>query len=382
MKTRGSGKRRAGPFDSILRGVERHPDWRGLFERLGREESETLDITGLTGSLGPCIVAAAYLRSPRPWLIVTANADKAATWQEDLAHILGAERVARFNAWETLPYEFRTPGPEATGRRLETLWRILDSRDLVVVTHLRAALEPTIPPPQLRSALVKLHVGETIQLDLLLRSLVELGYRSQPIIEQAATFSHRGGIIDVFSYTEPEPLRIELLGDTIESIRTFSVSTQRSTSRRENCTILPSREVMSSGAVYEQGWKSSGLGVEWRERVEYDPERPGLEWLAATVGQPRARLFDYFDRRAVQLTEEFDLMSGEFERLQAEAQIGNCRMYRVPRPFGEMRPHGRGWIAAHTCAHAPFGATPRRCSTSGRWLRRLSCRVSSGFKRR
>lgn len=335
-RLRGIGRRKPGPFDTILRGIERHPGWAPLRERIDAGGSAVVDVTGLTGSAGPCLVARSYLQAPRPWLIITANADRAAGWQEDLTHLLGAENVARFNAWETLPYEFRTPGPEATGRRLETLWRILDTRELIVVTHLRAALEPTLPPSALKAASLRVRVGESIPLDRLLRRLVDLGYRSQPLVEQAATFSHRGGIIDVFTYTESEPLRIEFFGDTVESIRTFSVSTQRSTARREQCVILPSREVMSAGTEYEAGWKSSGLDPEWRERVEYDPERPGLEWLAGAVGQPRARLFDYFDEHAVQLSEDFDLLSGEYERLRAEIERFAERLDRqfpdVPRP--------------------------------------------------
>lgn len=336
VKSPTTGVRGRAATHAILRGLERHHGWRSIRQVLSDSGASSAEITGLSGSVGACLVAFAYLAEPRPWLIVTGNPDRAAAWHEDLGNLIGADRVARFHAWETLPYEFRTPGAEATGRRLETLWRLGESENLIVVTNLRAALEPTIPPEDLRSSVIHLEVGAVVSLEEMLRRLVELGYRAQPIVEQAATFSHRGGIVDVFTYSQSEPLRIEFIGDTIESIRTFSVSTQRSTGRLERSVILPSREVRSSGPLYEAGWAKSNLRQEWRERIEQDPERPGLEWLAGAIGQTRARLFDYFDERAIRLTEDIDLIGAEFARLMDEAGRFGERLERhlgdVPAP--------------------------------------------------
>ena len=308
------------PFATVLRAVDRSPVYRQLRDALDSTDKRELHIAGLAGSLAPCLLAQSYQKSLRPTLVVTVSPDAASWWHDDLLHLLGEKHVSRFHSWEILPYEFRTPGPESTGRRLETLWRMLDEQPPIVVTHLRAALEPTISPDDLLVCALSLSIGQEILMDELLARLIELGYRRQPLVEEVGTFSRRGGIVDVFSYTESEPLRIEFFGDEIESIRTFSVSSQRSSSRREQCVVLPSREVIASGEKYESGWKSCDLDPEWRERVEGDPSRPGLEWLAGRLGQKRARVLDYCGDRAVWWFDDPDLMQAEFDKIAAEAQ--------------------------------------------------------------
>jgi transcription-repair coupling factor (superfamily II helicase) len=197
-----------------------------------------------------------------------------------------------------------------------------------VVTHLRAALEPTIDPQELDSRALRLSVGQSIALAGLLKELIHLGYSRQPIVEEVATFSHRGGIVDVFTYSESEPIRIEFFGDTIESIRTFSVSTQRSTAQRNDCVVLPSREVKASGRAYERAWESASLEDTYRERVESEPDRPGLEWLAGSLGERRARIFDYFTDNAVWWLEDEDVMRAEYDRLTSEAKRFRGRLER------------------------------------------------------
>lgn len=332
MTTKKSGGHRPGrasnPFGDVLTAVGRLPGYRRLKEMLSTGATRTIDASGLRGSLGPCLLARAHTDTPRGWLVVTAGPESASAWYEDLTNLLGEDQVARFQSWEILPYEFRTPGPEATGRRLETLWRSLGSRPPIVVTHLRAAMEPTIAPADLKARVLRLAVGQTIAMDDLLAHLVGLGYRSQPLIEEVATFSHRGGIVDVFTFSQSEPVRIEFFGDEIESIRTFSVTTQRSTAQLSECVLLPSREVTAFGAAYELGWDESGLEPAWRERVESEPDRPGLEWLAGAIGEKRARIFDYFSDGTVWWLEDSDVLKAEYDRIMAEAQRFHERLSR------------------------------------------------------
>ncbi len=312
--------RSAHPLEPVFRAIDRLPAFRRLCDELASPQTRDLQLAGMAGSVAPTLLAQAYLKSPRPTLVVTVSPDSASWWHDDLLHLLGEKHVARFHAWEILPYEFRTPGPESTGRRLETLWRMLDEQPPIVVTHLRAALEPTISADELLVSALSLTVGQDILIDELIARLIELGYKRQPLVEEVGTYSRRGGIVDVFTYTQSEPLRIEFFGDTIESIRTFSVSSQRSSGKREQCVVLPSREVFASGEKYESGWKSCDLDESWRERVEGDPSRPGLEWLAERLGQKRARVFDYCGDRAVWWMDDPDLMQAEFDKLALEAR--------------------------------------------------------------
>ncbi|MBD3298092.1 MAG: transcription-repair coupling factor, partial [candidate division Zixibacteria bacterium] len=330
---RRSSSRRINPFGDLLTALGKTAPYGRLQSSVETEAAQVVDVTGLAGSLAPTLVAKLWESTQRPTLVVTASPESASRFHDDLSVLIGEVNVARFQSWEILPYEFRTPGPESTGRRLQTLWRVISDHPPVVVTHLRAALEPTIHPDILRERVMSLSVGQDIPLDDLLAKLVRLGYKSQNIVEEVATFSHRGGIVDLFSYSESEPIRIEFFGDTIESIRTFSVSSQRSTSKLDHCVILPSREVDAGGDMYERGWETSDLDDSWRERVESEPDRPGLEWLASVLSQRRARLLDYFGENTIWWFDDPDVMQSEYDKIIGEAERFRDRTrLRLPDP--------------------------------------------------
>ncbi|MBI3871672.1 MAG: transcription-repair coupling factor [candidate division Zixibacteria bacterium] len=313
-----SGRERH-PFAEVFAALDRSAAFARLRDHWQTARAGALDLSGAAGSLAACALAKLYRQSPRPTLVLLADPESANHWHDDLTHLVGDDQVTRFHAWEILPYEFRHPGPEAVGRRLETLWRCLSSPAPLVVTHLRAALEPTIPPDELRQRIVELSVNAEYPLEQLIARLVDLGYRRAPLVEEVGSFSVRGGIVDLFTYTESEPIRLEFLGDAIESIRTFAVGSQRTTARRERCVVLPSREVSAAGAAYDDGWAQSKLEDGWRERLESDPDRPGLEWLAGSIGQKRARLFDYFADNTIIWSHDPERLQPVYDRLMDEA---------------------------------------------------------------
>ncbi|GAJ07339.1 unnamed protein product, partial [marine sediment metagenome] len=94
----------------------------------------------------------------------------------------------------------------------------------------------------------KLKVGDVLKKDDFLKILLEQNYRSVEIVEEKGEFSSRGGIIDFFPVTSENPLRLELFGDQIESIRYFNLSTQRSLLKLADYTLLPSRELIADGS--------------------------------------------------------------------------------------------------------------------------------------
>ena len=319
MKVRARSQRPRSVFESIFEALDRSQAFRRLRESWQRGGATSTDLVSATGSLAASALARLWLKDPRPALVILTGSEEASHWHEDLIHLLGHDQVVRFPSWEILPYEFRYPGPEAVGRRIEALWQCLESKQAVVVTHLRALLEPTMPPAQLRSQLLEFTVGRDYPFEQLAARLVALGFRRMPLVEEVGTFSIRGGIADIFTYSESEPIRIEWFGDTIESIRTFSVSTQRTTAKRERCVILPSREVTANGADYEAAWQRSGLDPTWKERVESDPEHPGLEWLAGRLGQPRGSLLEYLPPETIVWSDDRKRLETASERFREEA---------------------------------------------------------------
>jgi transcription-repair coupling factor (superfamily II helicase) len=199
------------------------------------------------------VVVATLASAGRPVLVVSPRPDRAAALAEEVASWLGdPERVYLFPEREALPYERLAPDPLVLRDRLRTLYALRDALGpLVVVASGQAVAQRTLAPEELvagptagRAGSERLTVGERLAPEAFLRRLVQRGYRLTGLVDMPGQASRRGGIIDVFPPIEDLPLRIELLGDQVESIRSFRPDTQRSTGRLEEATVGPAREVL------------------------------------------------------------------------------------------------------------------------------------------
>jgi len=181
------------------------------------------------GSTRPFVVGALAQRAPV--LVVTATGREADDLGAALAELLGADQVAVFPSWETLPHERLSPRADTVGRRLEVLRRLAhpDAQGTlrVVVTTVRSLVQPMAPglgdiEP------VRLRIGQEHPLDDLVQRLVELAYLRVDLVGKRGEFAVRGGILDVFPPTADHPVRVELWGDEVSELRPFSVADQRS----------------------------------------------------------------------------------------------------------------------------------------------------------
>ena len=115
----------------------------------------------------------------------------------------------------------------------------------LVVTSTRALMQKTIPPDDFRTGLSHLGVDQRVALNELLGGWLDIGYRSSSVVEEPGHFSRRGGILDIFPPNQPLPIRIELFGDEISSMRTFDPLTQRSEERIAGFEIVPAHEALA-----------------------------------------------------------------------------------------------------------------------------------------
>ena len=191
-------------------------------------------------------MVAALASTGRPVLVVSPRPDRAAALAEEVASWLGdPERVHLFPERESLPYERLAPDPLVLRDRLRTLYALQDAQGpLVVVASGQAVAQRTLAPEELAGGSERLSVGERLEPDAFLRRLVGRGYRLTSLVDMPGQASRRGGIIDVFPTAEELPLRIELLGDRVESIRSFRPDTQRSTGRLKEAVVGPAREML------------------------------------------------------------------------------------------------------------------------------------------
>ena len=129
-------------------------------------------------------------------------------------------------------------------KRIKVLRRMLDGKCDVVVTSAEAVISYTIPPETLRQKSVLLKKGEETTLENILISLNCAGYTRVDAVEGVGQFSCRGGIVDFFSPDDDEPVRIELWGDTVDTMCRFDVQSQRRTMNIDEILIAPSKEIV------------------------------------------------------------------------------------------------------------------------------------------
>ena len=205
-------------------------------------------LSGITPAAKPAYLALLHRILSRPILFVSAGvpdleamAATTAFYHRGLSGKPG-ERVAAFPALQPGPYSGLSPHAEAVEQRTLALWK-MHRRTLDILLCGPTALVTRLPEvlPDLRQV-PELAPGREIALEELIGYLKRAGYVREEPVTGVGTFSRRGGILDVYPPGSLNPARIEFFGDEVESLREFSVSSQRSVGRLESVTPVPMRE--------------------------------------------------------------------------------------------------------------------------------------------
>ncbi len=128
--------------------------------------------------------------------------------------------------------------------RLGVLSNIISENYKIVVASLGAAMQFTMPPNELKAKSFEIKTGDDIDLDEISKRLVKAGYTRFDQVDATSQFACRGGIIDIYSPGSDAPVRIELWGNTVDSITKFDIATQRRTNKVDTISIIPSCEVL------------------------------------------------------------------------------------------------------------------------------------------
>ncbi len=235
---------------------------RDLIEALERA-SGPVRAGGLRGSSRALVLARMIREAPRPCVVLTPTLSEARRFAREVEFFLGSRggpaqahprdaRVVVFPAWETLPFEGLPPLPDVSARRIAALARARTGGPFVLVAPVTAALQRTLPPEALEGAARWIRKGDPVDRDALVAALVDAGYQRVGQVQERGEVSVRGGIVDVFPPHYPGPVRIELFGDEVESIRRFDPGTQRSVGRMDAVEILPAREAVAGAGAIER----------------------------------------------------------------------------------------------------------------------------------
>ncbi|MBP5305313.1 MAG: hypothetical protein J6Z02_05640 [Lachnospiraceae bacterium] len=173
-------------------------------------------------------------------VILTYNELKAKEIYEDLRLYL--KDVYLYPAKDVMFFSADVHGSAIVAKRLEVIKHILSGEPVTVVLSVEAAMDKILPLSYVKESIVSLTAGGQLDVDLLKKQLVALGYERVEEVMAKGQFAVRGGIIDIFPLSDETPVRIELWDDEIDTIRTFDVESQRSIEKTDSISIYPASE--------------------------------------------------------------------------------------------------------------------------------------------
>jgi transcription-repair coupling factor (superfamily II helicase) len=186
-------------------------------------------------------------KGKRPILHIARDGNRLATLEDAIKFFAPDVEVLSFPAWDSVPYDRVAPNAETVARRIGTLAALAarkpdDTRPLIVLTSINAALQRVPPRDFVASTSVKLAPGNAAVMQDLVATLESLGYGRAGTVTDPGQYALRGGILDVYP-PGGQPLRLDFFGDTLESIRAFDPNTQRTEARVESVQLMPMSEV-------------------------------------------------------------------------------------------------------------------------------------------
>jgi len=278
-------------------------------------------VSGLTPTGKALFYSLLQHSSSRPLIVVVSDnraVDDLYPVARSLAELSGAvsaDSVIRLPAYDVLPFEQQSPHPEIQEARATALWKIATGAAHIVITTI-AAVSMRLRDASFYADLAHLvRRGEMIDSEKLVERLRLGGYNQVDVVEMPGEFAHRGGLIDVYPPELDRPVRIELFGDEVESLRKFDPTTQRSAAAAEEVVLLPLTETPveeDTLAVINarlSGHRLAGDEDALEEAVRYGGVSvfPGWE-LYAPVAGAKGTLLDLLPRAAIVLDEP-DILS-------------------------------------------------------------------------
>jgi transcription-repair coupling factor (superfamily II helicase) len=245
-----------------------------------------------------------------PLLHVARDDSRMAHLSEALAFFAPEAEVLRFPAWDCLPYDRVSPNPELLSERIATLARLLEPAQTtrILLTTVNALVQRVPPRHVFHGTSRVLKTGGTVKPEELSRFLEANGYCRAGTVMEPGEYAVRGGIIDIFPSGSDDPVRLDLFGDTIESIRSFDPTTQRSAETLDRLTLRPVSEVFldkDSIARFRTGWRELfGSGASEDPlylSISEGRRHPGMEHWVPLFHASMETLLDYVPGASVSL---------------------------------------------------------------------------------
>jgi transcription-repair coupling factor (superfamily II helicase) len=216
-----------------------------LADRIAMPGSAHLSLQGLTGASSALLAGAVWSHLDYNHVFILNDKEEAAYFQNDLENILHALDIFYF------PDSFKKSGffDVMNGSHLmlrtEALMKLTGDqvRKKILVTYPEAVFEKVIRPQAFSSAMIQIKSGDELHLDALLGRLIQAGFERSDFVYEPGQFAMRGGILDIYSFGNDKPYRVELFGNEVDSIRIFDPETQLSERKLLQVTLIPNMKI-------------------------------------------------------------------------------------------------------------------------------------------
>ena len=263
---------------SFLSIYQSDPIFQTLAHQLSGDSPFRLQVKGLSGSLDMVLLAAYFEKQGGVHLIIAQDKEEAAYLNSDLQNLLGTQEHGIFPSSYKRPYQYEEIDNANVLQRAELLNQLIETKGSprIVITYPEALYEKVVNKRSLVENTFIARVGEAVDLEFVTEILTSYDFERTDFVYEPGQFAIRGGILDVFSFSNEFPYRLELFGKEIESIRTFDPETQLSLQPVDFISLIPNvqtrllQEVRQSFLTFLPENESE----EMRAGVDNDPPVP------------------------------------------------------------------------------------------------------------
>ena len=225
--------------------------WKGFQLDLERGGPASVVVDGVADGYEAFVAAGLAARTGNaPLLYVARDGQRVPALTDALKFVAPALPVLELPAWDCLPYDRVSPGADTAARRLDALAGLnalkREPHVAIVVTTVNALLQKMPPSAQVAARSFRVHVGNRIDMAELAEQVETNGFDRVSTVREVGEYAVRGGIVDLFAPGASAPLRLDFFGDTLESIRTFDPTSQRTSGQQAEFVLHPMSEIVLS----------------------------------------------------------------------------------------------------------------------------------------
>ena len=308
-----------------------------MFKKLKQvlnDQGFPVSIPGAGSEKGAYMAAGLYSETDRPFVAVLPDRAEALQFMDRFQFFLPEkkEEAVFFPSYNILPFKSLSYHGKTAADRISVLYKLMNRRsgNLMLVTSIDTLLQKVIPRERLAGFAELIQAGEEIDRNDLISRLDAYGYTRTSLVEDVGEYAVRGGILDYFTPLDEKPVRIEFFGDTAETMRLFSPTSQRGVADITESTIIPASEAVLEkeymdhilGRLRQEARKAGLDKSVVREYVEETREEgrfAGIDSMLSIVYPELDTLFEYFPSDALFLIDSPELMRQKAEEFEEQA---------------------------------------------------------------